>query len=295
MGISSGGLVLLEEMKQELPPSEQKIADYILGNPEKTVRMTISELGEKSKTSSAAVTRLCKSLKLKGFQDLKLRINGDLGRKKEVGTRDIEPNEPVETTIDKVTDLAVQTLLETAELLDSDKMLRAVEKIKNAHSIHFFGVGASAIPAMDAQQKFLRINKTSTAFTDPHMGATVVANAKSGDVVMGISFSGETSEVVKILELAKEKGVTTISLTRYGQSTISEMADISLFTSPTKEANFRSGATSSRLAQLHVIDILFMSVASKQYESTIKYLDATRDAIKEIQHSTGRKKKKSND
>lgn len=292
MAISSGGLVLLNEMRQVLPPSEQKIADYILANPEKVVTMTISELGEISLTSGAAVTRLCKSLKLKGFQDLKLRINGDIGRKIELTNRDIQPNEPVSTTIQKVTEHAVYTLLETAELLESEQLELAVEAIVNAENIHFFGVGASGIPAIDAQQKFLRIHKASTASTDLHMGATIVANVGENDVVVGISFSGATFEVEKILEMANEKGATTISLTKFGQSPISLISQIQLYTSPTREANFRSGATSSRLAQLHVMDILFMSVASRQFETTITYLDATREAIEDIQNQTFRKKKK---
>lgn len=292
MAISSGGLVLVKEMRQMLPPSEQKIADYILANPEKIVTMTVSELGEMSQTSGAAVTRLCKSLKLKGFQELKLRINGDLGRKIELTNRDIQPNEPVSTTIQKVTEHAVQTLLETAELLDNKQLELAVNAIVNAKNIHFFGVGASGIPAIDAQQKFLRIHKASTASTDLHMGATIVANSNKDDVVVGISFSGSTFEVEKILELANEKGATTISLTKFGQTPVSQIAKIHLSTSPTREANFRSGATSSRLAQLHVMDILFMSVASKQFDTTITYLDATREAIEEIQNQTFRKKKK---
>jgi len=292
MAITSGGLVLLNEMRQNLPLSEQKIADYILLNPEKIVSMSVSELGEVSQTSGSAVTRLCKSLQLKGFQELKLRINGDLGRKIELTNRDIQPNEPVSTTIQKVTEHAVQTLLETAELLDSSQLEAAVEAIVNAKNIHFFGVGASGIPAIDAQQKFLRIHRASTASTDLHMGATIVANASKDDVVFGISFSGATFEVEKILQLANEKGATTISLTKYGQSPISQISQIQLHTSPTREANFRSGATSSRLAQLHVMDILFMSVASKQFETTITYLDATREAIEDIQNQTFRKKKK---
>ncbi|MDI2587181.1 MurR/RpiR family transcriptional regulator [Psychrobacillus sp. NEAU-3TGS] len=292
MGIASGGLVLLSEMRETLPPSEQKIADYILENPEKTVGMTVSELGELSQTSGAAVTRLCKSLKLKGFQELKLRINGDLGRKVETIDRDIKPNEPVSITIQKVTEQAVQTLLETAELIDSQQLELAVKAIVKANNIHFFGVGASGISAIDAQQKFLRIHKASTVSTDLHMGATIVANTSKEDVVFGISFSGNTFEVEKILELANEKGATTISLTKYGQSPISQISDIQLYTSPTREANFRSGATSSRLAQLHVMDILFMSVASKQFDTTITYLDSTREAIEDIQNQTFRKKKK---
>lgn len=292
MAVSNGGLVLLNEMRQLLPPSEQKIADFILADPEQIVTMTISELGEMSQTSGAAVTRLCKSLKLKGFQELKLRINGDIGRKMELTNRDIQPNEPVSTTIQKVTEHAVQTLLETGELLDSEQLEKAVEAIDNAKNIHFFGVGASSIAAIDAQQKFLRIHKASTASTDLHMSATIVANAGADDVVVGISFSGATFEVEKVLELANEKGATTISLTKFGQSPISQISKIQLYTSPTREANFRSGATSSRLAQLHVMDILFMSVASKQFETTITYLDATREAIEDIQNQIFRKKRK---
>lgn len=291
MAQTSGGLVLVKEMRETLPPSEQKIADYILENPQDIVSMTVTELGEVSQTSGAAVTRLCKSLKLKGFQELKLRINGDLGRKLEITNRDIQPNEPVEALIQKVTDHAVHTLLETVELLDSEQLERAVEAIVRAKNIHFFGVGASGIPALDAQQKFLRIHKPSTASTDLHMGATIMANVSEEDVVVGISFSGATFEVEKIMELASQNGATTISITKYGQTPISEISDIQLYTSPTREANFRSGATSSRLAQLHVIDMLFMSVASRQFDTTITYLDATREAIEEIQSQTFRRKK----
>lgn len=291
MAITSGGLVLLKEMKHMLPPSEQKIADYILSNPQDVVTMTVSDLGEISQTSGAAVTRLCKSLKLKGFQELKLRINGDLGRNYEITNRDIQPNESVGAIVQKVTEHAVHTLLETSELMDEQQVEQAVEAIVQAENIHFFGVGASGIPAIDAQQKFLRIHKASTVSTDLHLGATIMANVGERDVVVGISFSGETFEVRKILELANENGAKTISLTKYGQSSISKISQIQLYTSPTKEANLRSGATSSRLAQLHVMDILFMSVASMQFDTTIKYLDASREAIKEIQNENYRKRK----
>jgi len=110
-------------------------------------------------------------------------------------------------------------------------------------------------------------------------------------VVIGISFSGETHEVAKILEIARETPATTISLTRYGSSLVSSLADICLYTSPNVEAAFRSGATSSRLAQLHVIDILFMCVATSDYEQTIDYLDSTRTAIQGLHKKVNTRKK----
>jgi len=290
MAFATGGLVMLSEMMTKLPPSEKKIATYILENPRDAISLTASELGKRSSTSGAAVIRLCKSLDLKGFQDLKLRIAGDLQKTPHQEIRDIEPNESKYTIIKKMTTNSIQTIKETAELLSADELTKAIQVLENANSIHFFGVGASNIIAQDAQQKFIRINKHATAFNDIHMAATVVANFGKNDVVVGISFSGNTVEVAKILELANKVGASTISLTKYGSSVVSEQADIRLYTSATREPTFRSGATSSRIAQLHAIDILFMCVAAQQYEETVKHIDETREAIDFIRKSNRPKK-----
>lgn len=286
----NAGLIMLAEMREKLPPSEKKVASYILEHPSKAIKMTAVELGEASNTSSAAVIRLCKSLNVSGVQELKLRIAGDLQREK-TDDRDIEPNEPLRSIVEKVTMQSSQILKQTADLIDAVELERAVSALSNANRIFFFGVGASGITAMDADQKFLRINKNSKAFMDLHLGATAVVNAEEGDVVIGISFSGETHEVAKILEIARETPATTISLTRYGSSLVSSLADICLYTSPNVEAAFRSGATSSRLAQLHVIDILFMCVATSNYEQTIDYLDSTRTAIQGLHKKVNTRKK----
>lgn len=271
--------MILREMLPTLPPSEKKIAQYILEHPQKAISLTAAELGKRSSTSGAAVIRLCKSLNLKGLQDLKLRIAGDLQKKNVAGYRDIKPNEDTLSVMEKTTNNSIQTIRETSELLVVEEVNKAVEALKKARSIHFIGVGASNIIAQDAQQKFLRINKSAYAFSDMHMAATQVANVNEQDVVVGISFSGETIEVSKILELANTKKAKTISLTKYGNYRVTKQAEINLYTSATTEPTFRSGATSSRIAQLHVIDILFMCVASYQYDETLKRLDATREAV----------------
>ncbi|MEN2768664.1 MurR/RpiR family transcriptional regulator [Ornithinibacillus xuwenensis] len=279
MSYMTGGLTMLAEMLPTLPPSEKKIATYILEHPEEAIKLTALELGKRSDTSGAAVIRLCKSLDLKGFQDLKFRIAGDLQKTTDEGFRDIKPNEPLQAIIEKMTNNSIQTIRETSELLNIDELEKAVQLLLHAKKIHFIGVGASGIIAQDAQQKFLRINKTVYAFSDIHMAATLVANGDEDDVVVGISFSGETQEVAKVLELAKQNNMKTISLTKYGSSKVTEHADIRLYTSATKEPTFRSGATSSRIGQLQVIDILFMRVATLRYDETVQYIDITRDAI----------------
>src|SRR5690606_2212486 len=147
-----------------------------------------------------------------------------------------------------------------------------------ARKIIFIGVGASGIVAQDAQQKFLRIDKNVYASTAIHMAATQMANAGEQDAVIGISYSGDTVEIVRMLQLAKQRKIPTIGLTKYGNSKVAEAADIILFTSSGHEPVFRSGATASRLAQLHVIDILYIAAASQEYEKAVEYLDSTREA-----------------
>lgn len=279
MSYLNGGLLMIKEMLPKLPASEKKIAQYVIENPGLAITLTANELGKNSNTSSAAVIRLCKSLNLTGLQELKLRIAGDIQKKKHEGYIDIEPNETITSVIHKMTNNSIQSIQETAELLNVEHMECAVKILKKARRIHFVGVGASSIIAQDAQQKFSRINKDTYAFSDMHLAATLVANANEEDVVVGISFSGETKEVAKIIQFAKEKGVHTISLTKYGNSTVKEHAQINLFTSASYEPTFRSAATSSRMAQLQVIDILFMAVASIMYNHTLTSLDATREAI----------------
>ncbi|TDQ40294.1 MurR/RpiR family transcriptional regulator [Aureibacillus halotolerans] len=282
MSTLRGGLTMLGSMLNKLPMSEHKIASYIIKHPEKAVQCTASELGTLSNTSSAAVIRLCKSLGLKGFQDLKLRVAGDLQKNPAQGFRDIRPGETTEEVIAKLTSNTIASLSETAEVLQGSEMKKAVDAIQNAGSVHLFGIGASSIVASDLQQKLLRIGKHATAFEDRHVVAMLASTCKPGDVVMGISFSGSTREVKEFLKLGKTAGATCICLTSFGQSPVADLADIRLATSPTREATFRSGATSSRISQLHVIDVLFMCLCTSDYDNAIQHLDVTRSVVQDL-------------
>lgn len=285
----SGGLKIIENMLMQLPESERKIAQYILDAPHEVVNCTVSELAAVTSSSGAAVIRLCKSLGFKGFQDLKVRVISDLGKPVEQGYTDIKKDETKENIVQKTLSNSIQSLRDSAEVIQYEELEMAVQTLLAAKNIHLFGIGASQIIATDVQQKLLRINKHATAFSDTHLVATLIANAEKDDVLFGISFSGETPEVINVMALAKEKGMRTISLTKYGHSSVAELADMKLFTSHSTEAPFRSAATSSRLAQLFMIDVLFLCMATETYEETVDYIEKTRSAIKFLkEQSTGK-------
>lgn len=272
----TGCLLKIKEAFNDLKPSEKKVADFILNNTDEVIGMSIGELAEKSGTSKAAVIRLCKALEFSGYRDLAISIASTAPSLKveENEYIDIKAGDDLETIIKNVSLNNKRSIEDTLQVLDGDEVRKAVNLIHKTKRVDFYGVGASGIIALDAQQKFMRINKYASAYTDPHLQATAAANLSTDDVAVIISYSGETKDVIETMEIAKRSGATVISITKYGKNTLSQAADIRLFLS-TPETSMRSGAMGSRIAQLNLIDIIFSGVASLEYPHIKKYLDRT--------------------
>jgi DNA-binding MurR/RpiR family transcriptional regulator len=271
-------LVAIKELEPSYKPSEDKIAKYIIENAATVVELPINELAKACNTSEASIVRFCKTLGLKGFQELKIRIAASLSRQGKKLDGGITDDDNIADVIQKIANFNKQAIDSTISLLDVDSINDAVEALSNAKKIDFYGVAASGIVAYDAMQKFLRINIPCTAYQDTHIQLTSAANLKKGDVAFGISYSGCTKEIVEAIKVAKEAGATTISLSKFGQFPLVKMADINLFVS-SEEAMFRSAAIASRIAQLSVIDMLFILVARKKYNNVVNYLENTSQAL----------------
>ncbi len=282
MSIKSGGLAMIKNVMNDLPESEKKTAIFILNNPSQIVTMTASELGEASDTSSSAVIRLCKSLEISGYQELKMRILGDLNSSHDASYSDIKKDDTIKSITQSLRNNAIKSIDETLQFLNEETIKSCVDLIDKADTILVYGMGASFIAAKDAQQKFIRVNKPCYAIEDTHLNATMIANMKPNDVVIGISSSGETSETIKLVELANSKDVNTIGITKYGKTSLGKISKYNLYTPSSIETPFRSAATASRMSQLYIIDVLFMCYATSKYDSTINCLENTVDAINEF-------------
>ncbi|XID91379.1 MurR/RpiR family transcriptional regulator [Paenibacillaceae bacterium WGS1546] len=276
----NGGLVRLREILDRITPSERKVAEFILKDPRSTVGLSIAQLAERSGGSQAAVTRLCKSLGLKGYKELMLKVAGDLHESGGQGYFDIRPQDSISNIVRNVSNNNMQAIRDTMKLLDVAMVNKAVEALARAEHIYFYGVGASNLIAQDAQHKFVRINKTSFAFADTDLQRTTAVLLTERDVAVGISYSGQTANVVACLKSAKKAGATIISITKYGQTPVSDQAHIPLFISST-ENKVRIGAMSSRITQLNLIDILYTGLASIDYEKSVKYLEISQGALDE--------------
>ncbi|KKX55461.1 MULTISPECIES: MurR/RpiR family transcriptional regulator [Brevibacillus] len=280
-----GGLVSLQAILEDLKPSERKVADFILAHPEEVVKLSVQKLAELSGVSEATIIRLARSLNMKGYQELKLRIAGDLNKQTATGSyKEIMMEGSVESIMQAVSWNNIQSIQDTLSVLSGEEVARAVDALAKARKIDVYGVGASAVIAADIRQKFSRINLWCEAYSDFHAQLTSAVTLSERDVAFGISYSGQTEDIIQSLTEARQQGATIITLTKFGPSPVAELADIRLFTSSV-EKSIRSGAMASRIAQLNVIDILFITLVSRQQEEVIPLLEKTRLAVSRTKRS----------
>lgn len=281
----NGGLVALRAILDQLKPSERKVADYILEYPKDVVKLSVQKLAEYSGVSEATIIRLSKTMNMKGFQELKLRIAGDLSSNIPAGCyEEIKMGATVEEIIQAVSNNNKQSIQDTMSVLSIEEVEKAAEALSKARKIDVYGMGASAVIAQDIHQKLSRINWWCQAYADFHAQLTSAVTLTENDVAFGISYSGQTDEIIETLTEAKNQGATIITLTKFGSSPVAELGDIRLFTSSV-EQSIRSGAMASRIAQLNVVDILFITIASRQQDKVIPLLDKTRLAVSRTKRS----------
>ncbi|KJK49994.1 RpiR family transcriptional regulator [Lentzea aerocolonigenes] len=265
-----------------LARAEQRVAKVVLENPGTVAHRSITEVAEQAGTSETTVTRFCKAIGVGGYPELRIALAADTARSQARANHDmggdIGPGDDLKQVVGKVAFADARAVEETAEQLDIESLDKVVQAVAGARRVDVYGFGASAFVAFDLQQKLHRIGLTCFAWNDTHIALTSAAVLTGADVAVGISHTGSTAETVEALRVAKEAGATTVALTNFPRSPITEVADLVL-TTAARETTFRSGAMASRIAQLTVIDCLFIGVAQHHVDSAKTALEATYEAV----------------
>lgn len=281
MAINDNVLIKIRDMKDSLTPVERMVADCILANVEEVPHLSVKGLAQLSKTSDASVLRFCKTMGYGGYRQFIVSISASLGSMEEEHKdryTDIQPGDDLSVIISNISLNNCKSIEDTLSVIDRGEIARAVDALRSCNRIVLFGVGASGLVCMDAEQKFSRINKICHAYTDSHSQLTAATLLGKGDVAIFVSNSGSTSDVLDALEIVKKNRVKTIAITKYTKSELAEKSDIVLSIS-TPEVTFRSGAMGSRIAMLTVVDMLFAGVASAEYLNVKRYLTKTHNVL----------------
>lgn len=279
----AGVLAHVESFLPSLAPSEQRVGRVILSLPGSAAHLTITELAGMAETSETTVVRFVRSIGLGSYPELRIALAKAAGRAAaEPVARlpaDISPDDDIATVVAKVGTADAQAVASTVANLDAAVLARVVEAVEAAGRIDIYGVAASAVVAADLQQKLHRIGLVAFAWSDLHLALPSAANLSPEDVAIAISHSGTTVDTIEALGQARLAGATTVAITNFPKSAISERADI-LVRTTVSETAFRSGAMASRIAELVVVDCLFTAVAERRYEKTVAALARTRDAVR---------------
>lgn len=248
--------------------SEKKIAKYIINNYDKVVDMTVGQLADASGSSEASVSRFCKKVGVKGFHHLKISLAKEMV---ESGTGNVSVSNNISIndigqSLQNILANKVEELKQTVSMMDEAKLKEILTIIKNAKSVQFAAVGNTIPVAIDGAFKLNQIGIPAVSGTiwENQIGYTY--NLTEEDVVIVISNSGESREMITMMDVAKEVGAITIAITNNERSTIAKASDYHI-TTATREKLFLDGYCFSRVSATTVIEILYLFLTSMDKDS----------------------------
>jgi len=263
-----GLLVRIESYLQDAGEAEKELIKRLNKNPESVLRKSIKEIAKETYTSPATVVRLCKKLGCKGYKDFQNTLAYEVAlfqESRDIAFQKITREDSIEDVIYKVTKKNIESLETTQKLIEPKIVIECVKLLENSRTVTLFGLGTSLLAARDLYLKLLRADVICNVCDDWHTQLLGARNLRKGDLAIAISYSGLTEEVLQCVKEAKGNGAKVIAITRAVESELASEADFVLPVAAT-ELIHRSGAMSSRISQLNVIDIFFTAYVNRNYD-----------------------------
>lgn len=261
-----------------LTPLEGKVASDILARKDIDEATPLRSVAEGSGVSEAMVVKVAKKLGFAGFRDFRQGLVDYYNSDTAALHSEIGPQDTAGQIVQKVFRTAMQALEETFAILDLEAFERAADYLHRARQRDFYGLGGSAQIARDVSHKFLRIGVRSSVFDDAHMMVMSAALLGPDDVAIAFSHSGSTTAVIEAVELARRNGARTIAVTNYADSPLARIVDVVLCSTAQNNPLLGENAT-ARIAQLNLLDALFVAVAQRDRAAADQNLARTMRAV----------------
>ncbi len=261
-----------------LTPLEAKVVDTVFGLRDFNEETTLKEVASDAGVSEAMVVKITKKLGFSGFRDFRSAVALYNQLPTTEMHQELSINDTAEEIINKVFNTAIQALTETVAILDVSAFSRAADLIHKARQRDFYGVGGSAQIARDVSHKFLRIGIRSSVFDDANMMLMSASLLGPDDVVVAFSHSGNMRAVIEGVQLARKNGARTIAVTNFDTSPLAQIADVVLC-STAQGSPLMGENAAARIAQLNIMDAVFVAVAQRNYQAAEQNLQRTMSAV----------------
>ena len=268
----------ISESLDSLSNAERKVAECALSEPKWFVHAAVAEIAERAEVSQPTVIRFCRSLGYKGLPEFKLALSASISQNGLPFVHaELNTDDNMGDVMEKVLGNTAAALLGARRSLDENELENAIAMLSHARRIEFYGVGNSGIVAQDAQHKFFRFGVSTVAYSDTHIQLMAAAVLTAQDVLVVISNSGSSIELLDAVSIAKENGAKVIVITRAG-SPLAQLADCVLALAVQEDAH-RYSPMVSRSLQLAVIDILAIGLALRLGETASLQLEKGKRSI----------------
>ncbi len=267
-------------MKPHLTPLEAKVVDSVMARRDFSHETALKVVADDAGVSEAMVVKIAKKLGFAGYRDFRQSVV-DYARASVAEMREeLSPDDSPREIVNKVFRGSIQALEETLAIADIEAYDRAADFIAGARQRDFYGVGGSAQIARDVAHKFLRIGVRASVYDDAHMMPMSASLLGTADVAIGFSHSGSTLVTIEALQLARKSGARTIAVTNYLGSPLAEIADV-VICSTAQGSPLLGENAAARIAQLTMLDAIFVLVAQRNYNAADANLAKTKAAVRD--------------
>lgn len=265
----------------QLTPLERKVVDSMTSKNDLSEQTSLKEVALENAVSEAMIVKLAKKLDFSGFREFRTSLiyynNSDVASlHSEIG-----PNDSSEELLEKVFRTSIQAIEETKTILDISEFNRAADILFKARHIDLYGVGGSASVARDLSHKLLKIGIKAMVHDDAHIMMMSAAILSDDDAVIAISHSGMTRTVIDPIRLAAKNGAKVIAITNYAGSALAKDAHVVL-NSTSQGSHLLGENAAARIAQLNILDALFVAIAKKDLKKAAQNLNKTQQAVKNL-------------
>lgn len=274
---------IAEHIRSTLPsltPAERRVADEVLRDPLAVIHLSVTELATQADTSAATVVRLCTSVGLRGFQDLKITLARETIPTEQRVLGAILPDDEDRDVVRKVLGGTISALEQAAAAIDPSAVARIADVVLAARRVQFGAVGTSAPLATDAAYRLTTIGIDATFNPDVHAQHVGARMLGPEDVFFAISHTGSTFETIATAKAARAAGATVVALTSFASSPLLDTVDHAVIAG-SPEVAYRVEAMASRIVHLALFDALFVLLTLRSPDSA-DYQNLTADVL--IEH-----------
>ncbi|MGF1697605.1 MurR/RpiR family transcriptional regulator [Vibrio lamellibrachiae] len=275
------GIAKVRALLPKLSPSDTLVARYVLEHPQQVKQYSSPELAKAIGVSQSTIVKFAQKLGYKGFSEMKVKLYQHDISYQPISQRGIHGTITRQDDPDKVMEKLLSSktvsLERTVLLNEGDQVKYAADALHLASKVQISGVGSSSLVAKDLAYKLMKIGHSVSAEQDAHIQIANAASLSENDVLIAISYSGKTKEVVKVAQLAKSKGSKVIVVSQLSPSPLDKYADIKLVTAA-DEDHIRSSSITARDSQLFITDLLFIAL-TQQEEQADQLIEQSKSAV----------------